>query len=346
MEELAIDSLPDGLARRLQADACEVFQLSGEPKIAHAWAVKSPYSTVFRVELDWNSERRHVYVKVPRKSPINELLLPARLAAEFRMLCELSKRFRQQPGLGVVEPFAHYPELMAIVTIEAPGEPLRRQIGKGARRLVASAGAQRQLREYATLCGHWLRRFHECTSTGTSAFDINDLVGYCTLRLATLQRNQDMRFEESLAVALLRKMTGIATETPAEQNPVAARHNDFASHNIIVERSSGIRVLDFTMVDNGSTYFDVCNFWLELETLKSDPTYSPTTLVDLQLHFLDAYGSLTPAHPLFALARCRYILNRLLTALNQRPKSPLSRIYRARVVADFHRWLRDFSQDV
>ena len=343
VHEVAIESLPSGLADRLVADATRLFESASEPRVAQAWLLNNPYSTVFRVRLSWPAGQRCVYVKFPHKRPVNERLLPGRLATEFAILAELSGRFGAQGRLGVVEPFAHYPELLAIATVEATGEPLRRHVARDARRFVLAPGRRRSLLSYAELCGEWLRKFHEFTSRGTGSFDIGDLTGYCRGRLSALEKTGGSRVDQRLSAAVLDRIRQVASNVAAADNPIAGRHNDFATHNIIVSDESGIRVLDFSMFDHGSTYFDVCNFWLELELLKSDPSYSARTLARLQQAFLTSYGSLTPADPLFELVRGRYVLNRLLTALKQRPGFSIAAWYRRRVAHACYRWLQGFA---
>jgi aminoglycoside phosphotransferase (APT) family kinase protein len=245
----------------------------------------------------------------------------------------------------VVRPFGYYPGHLAIATVEIPGETLREHLSRYARRLPSLLRNRRRLSAHARLCGLWLRRFHDVTSRGAASFDADDLADYCRVRLALVDAKTRMPLGERVSARILARIREVASSAPAADNQVAGRHNDFASHNIVVDDRPGISVLDFSMFDHGSTYYDVCNFWLELEMLKSDPTYSPRTLSGLQRDFLDAYGSIAPTHPLFALVRCRYTLNRLLTTLNQSATGTLSAAYRRRIAAACHRWLMDFAAD-
>jgi hypothetical protein len=345
VQAIEVQSLPEGLAERLAADASRVFSLQGTPRVARSWHERNAYSDVYRVQLSWGSEARFAFVKIPIKRPVNERLLDSRLAAEHAIISELSARFAGDRQLGAVRPFGYYPEQLAIATVEIPGDTLRQRLSRYARRLLLSTRNRERLHTYARLCGLWLRRFHEVTSRGVARFDADDLVDYCRARLALIDGKTPMPLGPQVSTRILARIREVAGSAAATDNPVAGRHNDFASHNIIVDDRPGICVLDFSMFDHGSTYFDVCNFWYELDTLKSDPTYSPTTLSGLQGEFLGAYGSIVPTHPLFMLVRCRYTLNRLLTTLNLAPAGRLSALYRQRLAVVCRHWLIDFAAD-
>ena len=343
MQEIAFEALPGDLAMRLVNDAPRVFAEHSRFEVGAAWRIPNPYSTVYRVELTSTGGKRAVYAKFPRKRPVNEGLLEMRLANEFGILTELSQELGVDGPLGVVQPFAHYADLCAIVTVEAPGEPLRRFLARDARRFTASPLARQALVEYAERCGEWLRLFHECTSRGHARFDAEELIRYCRGRLAALQRSERPAVDGELADAILRKISAVADRVPASDNPVAGRHNDFATHNVIASRPAAIRVLDFSMYDDGSAYFDVCNFWMELEMLKLDPSYSSSLLTRLQQAFLESYGEFEPGDALFEVVRCRYVINRLLTTLNERSNRLITAWYRRRAQRACTRWLQAFA---
>lgn len=331
-------ALPAGLAERLIADAPAVLGFHGSAEIRQVSGQTNPYSDVFRAELACGRDRALVFIKLPRRGQGNEAILDARLAAEHRILGQLFARFGDAGPTGVVRPFAYYPELLAIVTVAAEGDTLRRHVSRHARRVPFSRSGR--LTESVELCGAWLREFHDATRQGAARFDVAELLEYCEVRLIMLTGRT--AFGGHLSDRLLQRIRTNAAAVAAKDNIVAGRHNDFAGHNIIVG-DKGIRVLDFSMFDYGSTCFDVCNFWNELEMLRLDPTYSPRLIGALQEAFLKSYGAMSPAHPLFALVRCRYVLNRLLTVLDQHGGGPFSILDRRRIAHRCRSWLNAFA---
>lgn len=333
--------LPIDLAERIAADAVPFFGLPEAPRIATIEARAHPYSRVLRLALAGPTGRQHLYVKLPVRTPGRDEIVAARLEAEFRILNALGDGFARRPRLGVVRAFAFYPEHLAIVTVEAPGATLRHVLGRAARWLRVP-GQRRALLEQARLCGAWLRTFQALTDQRGTSFDRQEMVEYCATRTTRLAQLSRAWSEGGLSTKLLARLDEVITAVPTEENRSSGRHNDFAMHNIIAG-ANGITVLDFGMFDHGSAAFDPCNFWLSLEVLKSDPTYSHAFLADLQHAFLDAYGGIDPAHPLFAAVRCRYSLNRLLTVLDDAAPRPLG-WFGHRMADACQSWLHNFAE--
>lgn len=80
-----------------------------------------------------------------------------------------------------------------------------------------------------------------------------------------------------MSSALRKKIVGflknLGQNVKVEDNIVAGRHNDYAPHNIITN-GEGLSVLDFTMFDYDSVYYDCSNFGRKLEWMKTSPFYS------------------------------------------------------------------------
>ena len=341
MEYSALDSLPESLLERLTADVKEHFGFDTTPDVGEIRLLRKPYSRVFRVQLKGPADGPCVYLKAPIRSPKNEHLLLERLETEYRVLKELSARMPSTARAGVVEPLAYYPEQPAVATVEAPGATLGGLVSRHAR-WYSLSGQCWELPLYANLCGRWLRDFHDATAQGARRFDIDEHLEYCEPRLSLLCKIDRVGFDAEQAKKVLARLTALAASVPEGDNTVAGRHNDFAGHNIIAGHR-GVRVLDFSMYDHGSTYFDVCNFWLDLDVLKMDRAFAPRVLSALQGIFLDSYGGASPAHPLFTLVRCRYVLNRLLTTVNSLKKWNRSYPARRRLAKAYYQWLTDFA---
>lgn len=337
-----MSAIADDLARRLMHGAGAFFDLDEDPRIGRVESRVHPYSRIFRIELAWQDLSRWIYLKMPPGNPANQDVLAQRLATEFRVLDELWRRFGDGGPLGVVRPFGLYPHHLAIATVEATGTNLRHLLGRRARRLTRSSG-RAALARHVEQCGAWLREFQAITAQPTGRFDDREMQEYCKVRLALLAARHPALFGDELPRDILARLREIGEAPAARDTRTSGRHNDFTAHNIVA-LGSGIRVLDFSMFDHGTVALDACNFWIDLETLKADPTYSARFLTELQQRFLGAYGIVTTTDPLFAAARCRYSLNRLLTILDAQSHWALAWIDRRRVASGCYDWLTEFAR--
>lgn len=338
-----LDRVPDSLAEDLKKDAVRIFGFEAEPSVEHKKSFLNPYSDVHVFEISRDEFRRRVYVKIPRSEFDDLSVLKKRLIAEFRIMQKLNVLELDAQSYGVGIPFGYYPEYPAIATLEAGRKTLRMHYRMYARRFALSAARENLTREVAN-CGAWLRKFQELTSRETAAFDIGALVIYCEVRLKRLLKQNKIHFPETLAHDIVRTIHYYGGCTRADGNRIVGRHNDFAGHNILVDEGK-VWVIDFSMFDHGPSAYDPCNFWLELEMLKHDPTYSSSFLSALQERFLVSYGSLSPEDAAFRLARCRYTLNRIVSSLDAMQGWRPDALYRRRVVREGMLWLKGFAAE-
>lgn len=332
--------LPTDLAVRVTQDIGRFFG-GGPVRIKSVEHIRNPYSDVYRVGVRIRAQAACVYVKVPHHTPANQTTLTARLQTEFTVMRELADRWRGDRRFGVADPIAFYPEIPAVLTLAATGRPLRERYRTTARR-VGMPFARAELLQCASGCGEWLREFQAATCKGVAPFDIDELLSYCDVRIRLLLEDTRSGFSSSLASRLITKAQTVAKTSLRDGTPVTGRHNDFASHNLI-SAGGTVRVIDFSMFDYGAAAYDPCNFWLELEMLKYDWTYSRSFLTQLQDRFLGAYGNIQAHDPAFALARIRYSLNRLLTALGERDGWRPDARYRRRAAEVSCDWLTNFA---
>lgn len=334
-------ALPRGLADTLLADATRFFELDALPELTQLRTIRNPYSDVHIVEISRGDFRRRVYIKIPRSDFQGTAVLKARLTTEYEIMRTLSAAGPRDGTHGVAIPLGCYPEYPALATLEAGTRTLRMQYRAWAR-LLSLPGSRRALLAQVSDCGAWLRAFQERTFKENAPFDLDALRTYCGLRLDRLLAKQGFEFPIELAAGVRR---AIDTEGPAlHATPVriVGRHNDFASHNILVDQGK-IRLIDFSMFDYGPDAYDPCNFWLDIEVLKLDPSYAGKFLSALQAQFLEAYSGLSEDTPAFRLARCRYTLNRLVTSIDTARGWGPGAFYRRRVVRASMDWLREFA---
>lgn len=336
------ERMPEGLAAALRKDAVSIFGLQGEPAVVLKKTIHNPYSQVHVVEIRQDPFHRRIYVKIPHSEFQGLQVLKARLVAEFRIMQKLNALELDTSTYGVGIPFGYYPDYPAIATLEAANQTLRMRYRTRARLLVPPA-ARGGLEQEVANCGSWLRQFQDLTAKAPAAFDLDELVTYCEVRLKRLRDNARIDFPAWLAEGVIQAIHDLGSRIRPDENRIVGRHNDFAGHNILVDGRK-IWVIDFSMFDHGASAYDPCNFWLELEMLKLDPTYSSRFLGELQKQFLDAYGRISPDSPAFRLARCRYTLNRLVTSLGDIDGWKPEAFYRRQVVSTSLNWLRGLSE--
>lgn len=331
--------LPRHLIERISLDISRFFCTSDKTEFKLISHILNPYSDVYRLDSRIGAREVCAYLKVPHHTPANETILKGRLKTEFEIMHALAERWRDSPDYGVPAPIAFYGDIPAIVTLEAKGRPLRERY-RTSGRLLSQPWARENLRQCALRCGAWLRDFQTATSKGKQDFNADELLDYCETRIQLLLEQPGSGFSSSLASRLVDAMQRTAL-TIFEGVETSGRHNDFASHNII-SFGHTIKVIDFSMFDHGPIAYDCCNFWLELEMLKLDWTYSNGFLTELQRSFLKGYGNIAPHDPAFELARVRYSLNRLLTAVTNQRVWRLDNRYRRRAAEASLNWLRNF----
>lgn len=315
MKPIARDSVDAELVARVAGDTARHFGLPAPPGLRAAWRIDNPYSTVWCLSLHALGWHGRVFVKRMRLSDDHAALRRRQFQTEHDILQRLAGSGVNSADAASIEVLAMYPDLPALATLEAPGRTLRWTYAHHAR--VFAGRAQREaLLKRSQLAGGWLRRFQDATHAGCGAFPVDELLGYCDVRLKRLTTRYPDRFPPAAATRLHDAARRLAATIDDGSVRLSGRHNDFASHNLIAHEAGGIRVLDFQAFDHGPEVFDICNFWYELELLKLDPTYSAALLTRMQQAFIEAHGRIDPSDPAFQLARLRFAINRLLNELS------------------------------
>lgn len=334
-------AIPQALVQALCNDVALALGFDSEPSLVVKKTIENPYSRVHVVDVTVNQFCTRLYVKIPHSSVHDDSVLRERLSVEYQIMQTMCESSGRSADYGVATPLGYYPEFPAFATFEAGRKTLRMYYRTRAR-VLTLVPFRKVLVQSVEHCGRWLCEFQDRTRKDAAPFDVKELVVYCDVRIRRLLRQNRIRFDEKLAAGIEGAIRKHATGIRAVENRIVGRHNDFASHNLLADQAR-IRVIDFSMFDYGSAAYDPCNFWLELEMLKLDPTYSRSFLGSLQETFLVEYGQITPEMPAFMLARCRYTLNRLVSALESPGGMGLNSTYRSRVSAASLEWLGHFA---
>ena len=331
------------LAADLLKDAISIFGLDAAPSIVLRETIRNPYSEVHVFEITQNKFFQRIFVKIPHSEFQALPILKTRLIAEFRIMQRLHVLGMEGRDNGVGVPFGYYPEYPALATLEAANKTLRMHYRTKARLIAPTSSRDCLMREVSN-CGLWLRDFQKVTEKERAPFDIDELITYSGVRLKRLLGQNDIEFPNSLAEGITKSIQELGENIQADENRIVGRHNDFASHNILAS-DGRVWIIDFNMFDYGSNAYDPCNFWLDMEMLKHDATYSKPFLGALQERFLNSYGLISQESPAFNLARCRYTLNRLVTSLSGAKGWTPEKYYRRRVVRACLDWLESFAAE-
>ena len=341
MRAVKLDRVDPDLLCRIVCDAQKGFNLRQAPRPHRAWRLDNPYSTVLCIALEQDSWNTRVFVKQAKSSAVHLPDLRAQLRVEYDVLC----RQAQSPlGLSAaaISPLAYYDDLPALVTKGADGPTLRQIYARDAR-VWSMPRARMELVQRVGIAGQWLARFQEHSAQAPRPFPIDELLRYLTRRLRRLQETSRGRRDREWCDRLERAAMLLAEEC-GEQVSICGRHNDYASHNMIAGLDGSLRILDFQAYDSSVAAYDACNFWLELEWLKLDPSYAGGLLRQLQQTFLEAYGKTSPDQPAFQLARLRYTVNRLLNELDRQRLTQRLSLRRLRSVRRAEQWLAGLSE--
>lgn len=328
----------------IQWDAAQLLETPEATVVKHVKTLHNPYSETYLLEVKNQHSRLRIYVKIPHASATGANIAQKRLRTEFNIMQALhqgSKAANHDLFADVAEPLGYYPEYTALATVEAGAHTLRQHYRSTAR-LIYSRPSRELLLAEVKNAGIWLQKFQQNTFRGTGAFDAEQLIAYIKIRLALLVKIKNINFSPLLANSVIAQIDKLAKKIDPATHPIAGRHNDFASHNIIANQGK-IRIIDFSMYDTGSTAYDPTYFWMDLEMLKSDPSYCSRFLSELQAVFLTHHGGIDSHSVAFQLVRCQYSINRILT-LHQKLILPTPHnIYKKSVVTSCLSWIKEFS---
>lgn len=338
-----IPSVAASLIPLLQTDLAQRLRAGADPLVRYAKTLHNPYSDVHVYDVVEGASPQRLYVKVPHPGRDGGSLALKRLESEFGILQRLSESSAPPSAadrFGTVTPLNLYPEIPALATFEASPGTLREHYRRSLRHLWRR-GSIDDLTQEVTHCGLWLRDFQRQTAAGTGAFDVQALLDYVTVRLRALVDDASLDFPQQLADLISQRVVSLGQSITPSSHRICGRHNDFASHNILV-KNGRVWVIDFSMYDTGSSTFDPTYFWLDLEMLKHDPSYTSSAIDQLQDRFLQAYGGIRTEDAAFQLVRCQYSLNRILTLhASSRWPTPAN-LYRRSVVKRSLAWLQGF----
>lgn len=329
---------------RLQRDAGVLFGNPGVGIAALTWQARES-SEVSRVRVPTAMGVRHVFAKIFRPRPGERGLTQtrARFHRDFEVTRSMFEAFPPAGDLRSVEPIVCYEDLLALVTNEAPGQPLHFLIGRNAA-WPATRSRLAPLELALSRVGRWVAAFQRVARNGRpSTTSLDATREYIDTRLKKLTSLAGAAFDEEDRRELLAWYDRRAGAVPKADLVEVAVHGDIVPSNVIAA-PDGVTVLDFGMTGRGSRYLDIARLYTQLEFYRAKPQYRPGTIARLQHAALDAFEpGLRPDHPMFEICAVQHVVCHLLSHTRQPGTFPAS-VYSSHQCRRHRRWLRERTQ--
>jgi len=247
---------------------------------------------------------------------------------EFDDLKRVHEMSDTQARHALVRPVAVYPDLGALLTAYAPGDPASELVRRACRRRAAAP----EMTRATAICSHagsWLLGFQkshalprETPSPHLSTPEA--FVAYIDQRLSRMQQSP-FALPESTRQRTLSILTARLSGDAVLLQPVTLSHSDFGPHNLLCD-GERITVLDFELIPQ-HPWFDAAYFVESLAGL-AGPRYDARNVECLQRAFLDGVG-IAGREPLFLALRIRHLVCTAASLRAQRQR------FRMRLWPDF-----------
>jgi hypothetical protein len=212
---------------------------------------------------------------------------------EYDDLREAREKAGSALRTSLPEPLAVFPEHLAIVMTQVPGEPLSALLKRNANALAGWLGGQK-LEAIGRSVGRRLRAFHDATRCADHVFDSH--VFYEALS-KELVRCAKIGLDTEATKQILEHATRTLWRIDGRRVVAAARHGDFIPQNILIARGE-VGFADFESFAAADTiYEDAATFTAYLAIMERSPWYSKTAIGKVRVGFCEGYG-VVPTDPI------------------------------------------------
>jgi hypothetical protein len=272
-----------------------------------------PYSRVRHVRLESSGSQIDLFLK--RIVPVRNLIEPVKcgLKNEGDLLLRLGQ---VMPG-RVAPFFALYVDQLTLVTEGCRGNQFDRLLLGSVLRMLWPNNRQR-LVEASRRCGEWLNQFHRLThdpgadlsdwleyQSGEAEWRIRKLIDLDPGN-SNLYRECGKRFEDDLTAF---RLSGVGCTI----------HGDYAPHNIFVDDSGQVQVLDFFAARKAHPLADVVNYLGKIASYAESPLFRPWAARKLCEGFLSGYRNQDKSdHKLFRVLLVLQTIKRMLWLRSRR----------------------------
>lgn len=347
------------VVRRLTATASPaLWQEAPAGRIARAGEIKRAYSTVYRLRIEEAGGRatRFIYAKVYKLAPKhrdNPAKPQAKLRTEFEAAQRLHASLNGSHHYGVVRPLAYYPDLLAIVTEEAQGEPIANLIETACKRW-HKRDKHTAVLTACRLAGAALAAIQRATGEA-QPYQPEELLEYVDIRLQRLVAGE-APFNETHRHLVRRCLETMIASVPAAQLGQCGCHGDYAPFNVLAG-PAGVTVMDFAMFKPGSLYNDVTYFHHRLQGYLHKPVFAAPAIQAAQQAFLAGYnrGAGREQQPieqdvLFRLFWIKHVINNYSAIMRKKVMtlrdrlSPAVYLFNRHVFRCYNQWLMQMCQ--
>jgi Phosphotransferase enzyme family len=310
-------------------------------------SIKRPSSDILKVELEFKHSKINVVIKLFKlksDAPHHATKTMERVRRDFETTKFFYDQLRRFPGYSTVRPVVCFPDSLATVTEESPGQNFRDLIVQKAkwypRRLT--------LEELAGHCyrsGKWLQIFQ-----GISRANLNgrlrpdDLLDDVDHRLKRLLTQPRSGFSSQLRRQILNYLENQVALVNDSELDLAGIHADFSPSNIVINGNE-IVVLDFATYRTGSIYQDLTYFARYLENFLHKPVFRPKTIAMLQEAFFNGYGeNVDPTSSICKIFKIRHVVCHLVGILDPAGCPLHERLFNGRIARRYIRWLEEVTR--
>lgn len=290
-------------------------RLGGEGRVSVLWRKDTcyPYSCVRRVRFERSERQIDVFLKRIRyiRGPSEPVM--SRLKNEGDLLLQLNQSMPSRVASFV----GLYLDQLTLVTEACRGNQFDHLLAGSLLRLLWPKKLAR-LVEASRRCGEWLNQFHRLTHDPGA--DLSDWLGYqsgeAEWRIrklidldpgnSNLYRECGKRFEDDLTAF---RLSGVGCTI----------HGDYAPHNIFVDDSGQVQVLDFFAARKAHPLADVVNYLGKIASYAESPLFRPWAARKLCEGFLSGYRNLDKSeHKLFRVLLVLQTIKRMLWLRSRR----------------------------
>jgi len=328
---MTLPTLPDdslmGITRLLMANAETYFGSRDVVTITPTALIHGRNSTILKSKVLFPDGYMNIFIKVAKLSKTSSKhrqVVQERVRTECdvaRLICDGFKE--HVDDYSCIRPIACFPDKLAFVTEECPGQRFMSLLENKAR-FFHGRTAENRLARYCYLSGRWLRILREKTETDDRPFVPGELVKYVDVRLQRLVDSPVIPFDHELQEGVLEFFESQEPFLKDTDLATCGVTGDFVPANVLAHENK-ITVLDFGMYRHGSIYEDLAQYYQHLAFFMQKPIYRRKRISRLQQEFLKGYDpNFDVANPLFKLFRVRAVINRLAaTAVRKWDNLPL-----------------------
>jgi hypothetical protein len=353
----------DAVIQRLLAEAAQLWPEAPPSTITLARKFSRPYSTVYRLVLGYEKSNAEapqasaLYAKVFRPSQQNlqnQQKYLDRLRTEFEVARQLRESLCGQREAAIVRPVAYYPELLALVTDEAPGKSLAEIVIAACKRW-SLRNALHQAVLHCRRAGIALAAIQSATPE-PGRFDTSEFLEYVQIRLERLRASAETPFSNADHKCVRDFLEHALTKIPRAQLAQCGCHGDYAPFNLLADKER-VTVLDFSMFKTGSCYNDAAYFHHRVEGYLHKPVFSASAIRAVQSAFLEGYNQALGREraPIendlfFRLMWMKHVINnysaivRNRTGQGRRQSLPV-RAFNQHVFRRYNEWLINMSRE-